>query len=188
MTRWRDASSRSRPFSVTPSLIATRVPASDARGLRQRTGHTGGPVEYAEAADRDVHETGCRADSDEQVRREEVVDGFLGLERVHAAEDPLGAVGEPNLRSESGDRGEGRSELVARVRELLLGESVKVEVHDQDLHSDLLGRAGGPQDDDDVPPSRADEDLMRIGLPWSGLVVVDSSNGQLSVQRRTSCS
>src|SRR5437763_14584433 len=34
-----------------------------------------------------------------------------------------------------------------------------------------LVRAGGPQDDDDVPPSCADEDLMRIGLPRSGLVV-----------------
>src|SRR5258706_442662 len=131
--------SRSRPFSVTPSLIATRVPASDARGLRQPTGDTGRPVEYAETADRDVHETGCRADSGEQVRLEIVVDGPLGLERVHAAEGPLGAVGEPNLRSESRDRGEGRSELVARAREFLLGESVKVEVHNQDLHSDLLG-------------------------------------------------
>src|SRR5258706_7127962 len=28
-------------------------------------------------------------------------------------------------------------------------------------------RAGGPQDDDDVPPSRADEDLMRIGFHGS---------------------
>src|SRR5947199_1582041 len=143
-TRWRDASSRSRPFSVTPSLIATRVPASHARGLRQPTGDTGRPVEYAEATDRGVHETGCGADSGEQVRLEEVVDGLLGLERVHAAEDPLGAVGEPNLRSESRDRGEGRSELVARVREFFLGESVKVEVHDQDLHSDLLGPGRRP--------------------------------------------
>src|SRR4051794_14318442 len=33
-----------------------------------------------------------------------------------------------------------------------------------------LVRAGGPQDDDDVPPGCADEELMRIGLPWSGLV------------------
>src|SRR3954451_9180807 len=139
MTRWRDASSRSRPFSVTPSLIATRVPASDARGLRQPTGHTGRPVEYAEATNRDVHETGCRADSGEQVRLEIVVDGLPGLEGVHAAEDPLGPVGEPNLRSESRDGGEGRSELVARAREFLLRESVQVEVHDQDLHSDLLG-------------------------------------------------
>src|SRR5438552_3117210 len=32
-------------------------------------------------------------------------------------------------------------------------------------------RAGGPQDDDDVPPSCADEDLMRIGLPWSVVLV-----------------
>src|SRR5437899_7795998 len=39
-----------------------------------------------------------------------------------------------------------------------------------------LVRAGGPQDDYEVPPSCADEDLMRIGLPWSGLVVVDSGN------------
>src|SRR3954452_6431177 len=129
---------------MTPSLIATRVPGSDARGLRQPTGDTGRPIEHAEAADRDVHETGCRADSDEQVRLEEVVDGLLGLERVHAAEDALGAVGEPNLRSESGDRGEGRSELVARAGEFLLGESVKVEVHDQNLHSDLLGPGRRP--------------------------------------------
>src|SRR5947207_6114543 len=143
-TRSRDASSRSRPFSMMRSLIATRVPASDARGLRQPTGDTGGPVEYAEATDRDVHETGCRADCGEQVRLEEIVDGLLGLERVHAAEDPLGAVREPNLRSESRDRGEGRSELVARAREFLLGESVKVEVHDQDLHSDLLGPGRRP--------------------------------------------
>src|SRR4051812_44399257 len=117
---------------MTPSLIATRVPASDARELRQPTGDTGRPVEDAEATDRDVHETGCRADGGEQLRLEEVVDGRLGLERVHAAEDPLGAVGEPNLRSESGDRGEGRSELVARARKFVLGKSVKVEVHDQD--------------------------------------------------------
>src|SRR3954464_3092748 len=119
--------------------MATRVPASDARGLRQPTGDTGRPVEYAEATDRDVHETGCRADCGPQVRLEVVVDGLVGLERVHAAEDPLSAVGEPNFRSESRDRGERRSELVARARELLLGDSVKVEVHDQDLHSDLLG-------------------------------------------------
>src|SRR3954454_18684456 len=119
--------------------MATRVPASDARGLRQPTGDAGGPVEYAEATDRDVRETGCRADSCEQVRLEVVVEGLLGLEVVHAAEDTLGAVGEPNLRSESRDGAEGRSELVARAREFLLGESVKVEVHDQDLHSDLLG-------------------------------------------------
>src|SRR3954452_6464066 len=38
-----------------------------------------------------------------------------------------------------------------------------------------LVRAGGPQDDDDVPPTCADEDLMRIGLPWSGLVIVDDA-------------
>src|SRR2546430_2150822 len=120
------------------------MPASDARGLRQPTGDMGRPVEYAEATDRDVHETGCRADSDEQVRLEEVVNGLVGLERVHAAEDPFGAVGEPNLRSESRDRGEGGSELVARARECLLGESVKVEVHDQDLHSDLLGPGPRP--------------------------------------------
>jgi hypothetical protein len=68
-----------------------------------------------------------------------VVDRLLGLERVHPAVGSFGAVGEPNLRRESRDRGEGRSELVARAREFLLGESVKVEVHDQDLHSDLLG-------------------------------------------------
>src|SRR3954452_990952 len=98
---------------MTPWLIATRVPASDARGLRQPTGHTCRPVEDAEATDRDVHETGCRADGGEQVRLEEVVDGLLGLERVHAAEGSLGAVGEPNFRSESRDCGEGRSELVA---------------------------------------------------------------------------
>src|SRR5262245_37901291 len=122
-----------------PSLTATRVPASDARWLREPTGDTGGPVQNAEATDRDVHETGCRPDSGEQVRLEVFVDGLVGLERVHAAEDPLGSVGEPNLRSEPRDRGEGRSELVTRARELLLGESVKVEVHDQDLHSDLLG-------------------------------------------------
>src|SRR5688500_3679801 len=122
-----------------PSLIATRVPASDTRGLRQPAGDTGRTVEYAEATDRDVHETGCRADCGEQVRLEEVVDGLLRLERVDTAEDPLGAVGEPNLRNEPRDRGEGRSELVARAREFLLGESVKVEVHDQDLHIDLLG-------------------------------------------------
>src|SRR6185503_11638213 len=109
---------------MTSSLIATRVPASDARGLRQPTGDTGGPVEHAEATDRDVHETRCRADRGEQVRLEEVVDGLPGLERVHAAEGPLGAVGEPDLRSESRDRGERRSELVARALELLLGESV----------------------------------------------------------------
>src|SRR3954469_18061330 len=104
---------------MTPSLIATRVPASDARGLGQPTCDTGRPVEYAEATDRDVHETGCRADRGPQVRPEVIVDGLLGLERVHAAEDPLGAVGEPNLRSESRNRGEGRSELVARAREFL---------------------------------------------------------------------
>ena len=120
------------------------MPAPDARGLHQPTGDTGRPVEYAEASDRDVHETGCRADPDEQVRLQEVVDGLLGLERVHAAEDPLGAVGEPNLRNESRDRGEGRSELVARAREFLLGGSVKVEVHDKDLHSDLLGPGRRP--------------------------------------------
>src|SRR4051812_47773076 len=124
--------------------MVARVPASYARGLRQPTGDTGRPVEYTEPTDRDVHETGCRADSGEQVRLEEVVDGLLGLERVHAAEDPLGAVGEPNLRSESRDRGKGRSELVARAREVFLGESVKVEVHDQDLHSDLLGPGRRP--------------------------------------------
>src|SRR3954454_17946570 len=114
MTRWRDASSRSRPFSVTPSLIATRVPASDTRGLRQPTGDTGRSVQYAEATDRDVHQTGWRADSGPQVRLEVVVAGLLVRERVHATEDPLAAVGEPHLRSESRDRGEGRSELVAR--------------------------------------------------------------------------
>src|SRR3954469_22442940 len=112
---------------MTPSLITTRVPASDARGLGQPTGDTGRPVEHAEAPDRDVHETGCRADHGKQVRLEEVVDGRLGLERVHAAEDPLGAVGEPNLRSESRDLGKGRSELVARAREFFLGDSVEVE-------------------------------------------------------------
>src|SRR3954467_5849957 len=144
--------------------MATRVPASDARGLRQPTGDTGRPVEYAEATDRDVRETGCRADGCPQVRLEVVVDGLLGLERVHAAEDPLGAVGEPNLRSESRDRGEGRSELVARALEFLLGESVKVEVHDKDLHSDLLGPGpSAPQADNDVSPRCVDEDLMRFG-------------------------
>jgi hypothetical protein len=30
-------------------------------------------------------------------------------------------------------------ELVARVGEFLLGEFIKAEVHNQDLHSDLLG-------------------------------------------------
>src|SRR5262252_1148834 len=100
-----------------PSLIATRVPASDARRLGQPTGDPGRPVEDAEAPDRDVHETGRRADSREQIRLEVVVDRLLGLERVHAAEDPLGAVGEPHLRSESGNRGEGGSELVTRARE-----------------------------------------------------------------------
>src|SRR3954470_6171514 len=124
--------------------MATRVPASDACGLRQPTGDTGRPFEYAEATDRDVHQTGCRADSGEQIRLEKVVDGLLGLEHVHAAEDPLGAVGQPNLRSESRDRGEGRSELVAGAREFLLRESVKVEVYDQDLHSDLLGPGRRP--------------------------------------------
>src|SRR5689334_22309919 len=108
------------------SLIATRVPASDTRGLRQPTGDTGRPLEHAEATDRDVHETGCRADSGPQVRLEVVVDGLLGLEGVHAAEDPLGAVGEPDLRNEAGNCGEGGSELVGRGRELLLGESVEV--------------------------------------------------------------
>src|SRR5262249_6776689 len=115
------------------------VSASDARGLGQATGDTSRPVEHTEATDRDVHETRCCGDSGEQVRLEEVVDGGLGPERVHATEDPLGAVGEPDLRRESRHRGEGRSEVVARAREVLLGESVKVEVHDQDLHSDLLG-------------------------------------------------
>jgi len=54
-------------------------------------------------------------------------------------------------------------ELVARARELLLGEPVKVEVHDEDLHSDLRGP--GPtahKRDDDVSQGHADEDLMRI--------------------------
>src|SRR5436190_24307390 len=106
--------------------MATRMPASDARRFRQPTGDTRGSVEYTEPTNRDVHETGCRADSDEQVRVEEVVDGLLRLERVHAAEDPFGSVGEPDLRSESRNRGERRSELVARAREVLLGEPVKV--------------------------------------------------------------
>jgi len=128
-----------------------KLATSDARGLREPTGDTGGPVEDAEATDRDVHQTGCGADRREQVRREIVIDGLLGLERVHAAEDPFGTVGEPHLRGESWDRGEGRSELLARAHEFLLGESIKVEVHDQNLHGDLLARAGGPHDDDDVP-------------------------------------
>src|SRR4029453_13894754 len=51
--------------------------ASDARGLRPPPGDTGRPVEYAEATDRDVHETRWRADAGEQVRLEEVVDGRL---------------------------------------------------------------------------------------------------------------
>src|SRR4051794_22830869 len=127
-----------------PSLIATRLPVSDARWLRQPTSDTGRPVEYAEATNRDVHETRCRADSGEQLRLEVVVDGVLGLERVHAPEDPLRAVGEPNFRNESWYRGERRSEFVGRAREFLLGDSVKVEVHDQDFHSDLLGPGRRP--------------------------------------------
>src|SRR5262245_65775027 len=106
------------------SLIATRVSVSDARGLRQPAGDPGGPFQYAKAKNRDVHETGCRADSGEQLRLEVVVEGLVGLERVHTAEDPFGAVGEPNLRSEPRDSGEGGSELVARAGELLLGEPV----------------------------------------------------------------
>ena len=51
--------------------------SSDDRGLGQPMRDTGRPVEYAEATDRDVHETGCRADSGEQVRLEEGVDGVL---------------------------------------------------------------------------------------------------------------
>src|SRR4029450_3454442 len=87
----------------------------------------------------DVHETGCRAESGEQVRLEVVVDRLLGLERVNAAVGSFGAVGEPNLRSEPRARETARRVPVARAREFLLRESVKVEVHDQDLHSDLLG-------------------------------------------------
>src|SRR4051794_8027450 len=45
-----------------------------------------------------------------------------------------------------------------------------------------LVRASGPQDDDDMPPSCVDENSMRIGLPGSGLVVVDS-NAPSSVKR-----
>src|SRR6185503_16737831 len=44
-------------------------------------------------------------------------------------------------------------------------------------------RAGGPQDDDDVPPSCVDEELMRIALRCRGLVGVASNDGPASVTR-----
>src|SRR3954454_16846677 len=47
-----------------------------------------------------------------------------------------------------------------------------------------LVRARGPQEDDDVPARCTDEDLMRIGLPRSGLVLVDSSNGPSSLNQQ----
>src|ERR1051326_5966398 len=72
------------PHVFLPCLRSTGYPrTSDARELRQPTGDTGRPVEHAEATDRDVHETGCRPDSGEQVRLKVVVEGLLGLERVH---------------------------------------------------------------------------------------------------------
>src|SRR5690349_1583434 len=111
---------------MTSPVMTTSVPASDARGLRQTTGDPGRAVEHAEAADRDVDEAGVRGHAGEQVGLEVVVDGLLRLERVDAAEDALGPIGEPDLRDESRDCREGRRDLVTGPCELFLWHSVEI--------------------------------------------------------------